>query len=82
MAAKKFPETLKKYCTILHSCAHKLVNDRADLCKHQSERGDIAVEPGDFITKVKQINSQSDLIWCRILLARLTSQSDPLPTSF
>ena len=35
--------------------------------------------PGDFVTKVKQIKSQSDLIW---MTTRLTSQSDPLSTSF
>ena len=39
-------------------------------------------DPGDFVTNVKQINSQSDLIWMRSLPARLTSQSDPLSTSF
>ena len=38
--------------------------------------------PGDFVTKVKQINSQLDLIWMRSLPARLTSLSDPLSTPF
>ena len=35
--------------------------------------------PGDFVTKVKQINSQSDFIW---MSSHLTSQSDPLSTSY
>ena len=37
--------------------------------------------PGDdYVTNVTQINSQSDLIRCRALPARLSSQSDPLFT--
>ena len=38
--------------------------------------------PGDFATKVKQINSQSDLSYMLSFAARLTSQLDPLPISF
>ena len=38
--------------------------------------------PGDFVTNVKQINSQSDLISISSFAARLTSQSDPLSARF
>ena len=38
--------------------------------------------PADFVMEVKQIDSQSDLISMSNLVARLTSQSDPLATSF
>ena len=38
--------------------------------------------PRWFRYEVKQINSQSDLIWMARLPARLTSQSDPLSRSF
>ena len=38
-------------------------------------------DPGHFVKKVKQINRQSDLIWMRSFVARLTSHSDPLSTS-
>ena len=38
--------------------------------------------PGDFVTIVKQINSQTDLIWMRSLPASLTIQSDRLSTLF
>ena len=36
--------------------------------------------PDDFVTKVKQINSQSDLISMSNFTGLLTSQSDPLYT--
>ena len=36
---------------------------------------------GDFVTKVKQINSQSDLIWMTSFAGPSHSQSDPLCTS-
>ena len=38
--------------------------------------------PGDFVTKVKEINSQSDSISMSSFAGLLTSQSDSLYTSF
>ena len=40
------------------------------------------IQPGDFATKVKQINSQSDLTYMLSFAAHLTSQSDTLSSSF
>ena len=38
--------------------------------------------PGDFVTKVKQINSQSDLIWMSSFAGPFYLTNNPLSTSF
>ena len=44
--------------------------------RHSTSQKGTWQEPGDFVTKVKQIDRQSDLISMSNLPVRLTSQSD------